>query len=60
MADVAQDVWSIGVMTFVLLTQYFPWDHRFPSDAKVSAIVTKDIRSSRLWSSLAPSLVQVC
>ncbi len=60
MADVAQDVWSIGVMFFVLLTQYFPWDHPLPSDAKYSAFVNKDIRWSRLWSLLAPSLVQVC
>ncbi len=59
-AYVAHDAWSIGVMFFVLLTQYFPWDHLLPSDAKHSAFVSKDIQSSRLWSSLAPSLVQVC
>ncbi len=44
----AQDVWSIGVMFFVLLTQYFPWDHPLPSDVKHNAFVRKDIRSSIL------------
>jgi hypothetical protein len=58
-ADVAQDVWSIAVMFFVLPTRCFPGPP-LPSDAKYRAFASKDIRSSRLWSSLAPSLVQVC
>ncbi len=44
-------------MFFVLLTQYFPWDHPLTSDARHSSFVSKDIRSSRLWSL---SLFQVC
>jgi hypothetical protein len=59
-ADVAQDVWSIDVMFLVLLTKFLLRDHPLPSNVKYSAFVSKDIRSSRLWSSLAPSLVQVC
>jgi len=58
-ADVAQDVWSIGIMFFVLLTQYFPWDHPLPSAAKDSAFVSKDIRSSIVVVACT-SLVQVC
>ncbi len=38
----------------------FAADSVLPSDAKYCGFISKDIRSSRLWSSLAPSLVQVC
>ena len=37
-----------GVMFFVLLAQFFPWDHPLPSNAKCSAFVSRDIRSSIL------------
>ncbi len=60
MADVAQDVWSIVVMFFALLMQSFPWDHPLPSDAKCNAFFSQDALPSRLWLSLAPSLVKVC
>jgi hypothetical protein len=41
-------------MFFVLLKQFFPWDHPLPSDAK------QRIHQQGLWSSLAPIFVKVC
>ena len=56
-AEVEQDVWSLGVLLFVMMTKHFPWDAPMESDAKYAAFVRGQTSASSLWTTLSPELL---
>ena len=59
-ADVSQDVWSLGVVLFVMLTKHFPWDAPHPSDDRYAALLSGDHVRSLMWRRLSDELTDVC
>jgi serine/threonine protein kinase len=53
-AQTSQDVWSLGVLVFVMLTKFFPWDEPTDADPKYTAFMRGDLASSKLWSAMSP------
>ena len=55
----AHDVWSLGIVLFVLVTGDFPWLKAKPSDEEYSAWVSGELTSCRPWTNFAPALLRL-
>jgi hypothetical protein len=57
-AHLAQDVWSMGVLFFVMLTGTFPWNVASRGDPEYEAFLRRDF--TRLpWSVFSDTLIEV-